>query len=266
MATRIENLLTKIRQDIGDERATKWTDINLLNLIDDAQRDIAQQAEVLRDTLAIDVVPFSETLDLPEKTIRITRAIYKGLPLPLRSHEEMDVLNASWQERFGTEVEALVYDRYDQGLVRPYPLISAVTRTFVWDSGEGMPINIVGFTATGDGMPISIEFADVLVSTEGDGGIIDIQATATGELIKIYYTKNSEEISNTADALEISDQWDKAIRFYVDGMALKQDNDAANIARSASYLSDYGRELTQVINRASLNSTRANREMQYRRV
>jgi len=60
------------------------------------------------------------------------------------------------------------------------------------------------------------------------------------DYLDIYYIKKPTEL------LEIDDIWDKAIKFYVVGMALRYDADAQNTARGNEYLQLYANELQEM--------------------
>jgi hypothetical protein len=59
------------------------------------------------------------------------------------------------------------------------------------------------------------------------------------EYLDIYYIKKPTTL------LEIDDVWDKAIKFYVAGMALRYDADTQNVARGNEYLQMYLAELQE---------------------
>ena len=61
----------------------------------------------------------------------------------------------------------------------------------------------------------------------------------TEEYITVYYIKKASSLD------EIDSTWDKAIKFYVAGMALRYDADAQNVARGNEYLQLYTNELSQ---------------------
>jgi hypothetical protein len=82
------------------------------------------------------------------------------------------------------------------------------------------------------------------------------------DYIDVYYIKKAESLN------EIDSIWDKAIKFYVAGMALRYDADAQNVARGNEYLQLYANELAQAkkmdMRDFTRTSTASKYEIQYK--
>ena len=151
MATRIEQILRLARQTLGDKEKERWSDQDLIDLLDLGHKDYAHHANLLRGVYTIPLQVGVAVYTLPDDVFMITRAEFDQCKIALTSYDRMDeqgakqVINDNsynsnytksransdfssdyikfcWEETTGSEPEALVYDQGNLGEVRVYPI------------------------------------------------------------------------------------------------------------------------------------------------
>lgn len=331
MATRIQEILTRARDTLSDPNAERYTDERLLRLVDDAQKTIALQANLLRKKANIPLIEGQAEYDLPSDCRLITRVLRDSeTPLELIGHENADRLYGdAWETEVG-EVQSIIFDKLNNGIIKTYPIpgqIGSATWSpiaadaAVWNpvsfnqtngimvdsgyvrdtfnsdygvvadidyvspfftdentcegytivddgtlSGEfgilvsledalwtfedydplyGIVVGIEGYTLSGD-YGVVAEFSSDLVNVYVNGvyGLLTgFSDESTG--LTVYYLKKPNNITSIYDELEISTSFDRAIKFYVTGMALRDDRDTQNRAVGNEELQFFQIELQQ---------------------
>lgn len=150
MATRIENILTRARDTLADPDKERWTDDRLLRLVDEAQRDIAKQTQILKSdytfVLEIGVAEYT----LPDNVWLITRASTESYEIRLFSYDRMDEETRKiqlsrtysdyqrerdhgystnvypgryiWETDTGSDIQRIIYDNRNINTIRVYPI------------------------------------------------------------------------------------------------------------------------------------------------
>ena len=277
MATRIEDILVRCRDSLADEDESRWSTPRLLRLIDEAQKKIATKAQLIRRSFTLSILSGINEYSLPSDALLLTRVVSSnGAKITLKSHAAMDdlmtgiqlhdplssayrksagsvILDAMWEHDTGSQVEYIIFDNQEPGKIKTYPIVTVdgASEIFVTDAY---------------GVTVAIE-EDVLASVYGI--VIDISTTALDtnqfsspygvvtymseieDVLKIYYRAKPETLTAVTDLLEIDDKWDAAIKHYVIGMALHDDQDTQNRAVSSDELGAYGGELSEAKTQSS---------------
>lgn len=117
----VSTLIASIRDIISDPDGTRWNDTRLIELIDEAQKDICKQTKVLRTTKHLVAHPDQANYSLPEDMRLLSRVLYNGVRLVFKSHDELDKLSTSWESDTGTP-KYVVFDKLDRGILKLYPI------------------------------------------------------------------------------------------------------------------------------------------------
>src|SRR5690606_15746767 len=87
------------------------------------------------------------------------------------------------------------------------------------------------------------------------GTVSSISETDNG--LTVYYIRKPKEITSLEDELEIDSMFDTAIKYYVTGMALRDDLDTQNRTLGKEELDLYTRELGMALSSDLTDNTRA---------
>ena len=153
---RIQKILDSARRTLADPNAQRWSDDDLLALLDEGQKDFAQQTLSLLGETDVGLPLNTPYFDLPPDCMRLTRILYNGAKLPFVSHAELDNRStttngffnqqggADWESDTGSPL-AYVYDRHVQTVGRVYPMAQDPFETDVY-SFEGVYSVSAGYT------------------------------------------------------------------------------------------------------------------------
>ena len=213
MTTRVERLLTTARITLADPHKQRWDDATLIAILDEAQRDFCQQTHVLTDVQDVPILIGNPYFDLPDNCWLITRVLYDNKPLPLVTHQELDVgtsvsrqssvdwifSSSSWEVDTGTP-QAIIYDRrnLERGKIYPIPdraqnemnyqNVGTVSETFFETTDYGVT------TTTPDDVELLSDY----------GVMASLASLEEGtELVEIYGVTTAITI---ADATDLSDE------------------------------------------------------------
>lgn len=209
-----QDILTKVRYSLSDTDVDRWSDERLLSLLNDAIIDVAKNTTLFIETYIYTVANLLVDIDLTETALKIVRAEYLDEALPFYSFEEMDKKDKDWQTVTGDKVEALVYDKQRNGLLKQYPIVENAQNPHV-----EYPNGHLGVTT-------DISYSDiqpVLADTYGDVSHIPDEA-----LIKFYYVRRHTRIDDINDTLNIDELIETPLKHYIVGMALRDNQDTQN--------------------------------------
>lgn len=167
---RIVQIFRLARQKLGDLQKERWSDQDLLDLLDLGHKDLARHAKFLRSEVTLPVVIGQAKYQLPPDVYNIIRAEYANEVLTLTTYDRMDDmartaatssrdfsakksypnsdfgdsrLTSAWMAETGPEPTALIYDKQNLCEVRVYPIPEvpndAVHYTFENESGIDLP-------------------------------------------------------------------------------------------------------------------------------
>ena len=245
--TRVEEILVRVRDTLADPNKERWTDPRLIRLVDEAQKQIVLQAKTLRATKVVQIFAGIETLALPDDCYRLLRvtqagavdsALPKGTVVQLASFDQMDdTYDTNWEDVEGSVVERVIFDKLQRGKIRLYPI--PTEDNLVWtidaDSVVHDQFGIVVAVEDYNVSPIYGVASDFEGATfvnfetgEADWAGVTVYVTGAPASLTIRYLKRPETIIDVLSSLEIDDAYDQAIKFYVTGMALRDDKDVQN--------------------------------------
>lgn len=170
--SRISDLIVKIRYTLADQ-GERWSDERIVQLLDDAQKDIATHSKLLKGQYDFFIQADQFEYELPEDLWLINRAAYKDCKIDLVSYDSMDEygkkqvlssrnrdhsnfrgsrnfdydrLDACWQMDTGPTVSALVFDNRNLGVIRTYPIPSTGVEgeQYTFENSNGEPVDFVG--------------------------------------------------------------------------------------------------------------------------
>lgn len=295
MATRIEKIIASARRTLADQDAQRWTDNDLLAILQEGQVDFAQQTEILKGESYIYLEAGNPHFDLPEDCWRLTRALSLGTKLPFLTHYQIDSQYVSYRGPFGqssgtsweTNVgkpQAIIYDRRSQtqGKVYPIPEVSGVDTNSVQEvvqvaSGDyvmdtfGVAHIITGYTLSSPYGVTAEDTAFGVISdpynlTNPDDTVIIPEEESEEGVIRIYYTRFPTGELTLESELETPPVYDIALKFYLTGHALFDDIDTAWQAKGQQQLAIYDRHVETAKRDRASNFTRAHtHQTMYRR-
>lgn len=267
MATRIEDILVRCRDSLADEDESRWSDARLLRLVDEAQKKIATKAQLLRKSFVLPLIANINEYALPSDAFLLTRAVSAdGAKIGLTTHSALDDMmsnaqlcdclrinnissDAEWEYDTGTEVQYIIFDNQEPGKIKTYPIVTELdgTETFLTS-----PTAFGVVTSVEDDIITSVYGVVTTIATNAINtaqfssvyGIVTAMSSVE-ETIKIYYRAKPVTITAVTDPLEIDDKWDAAIKHYVIGMALHDDQDTQNRAVSSDEIGLYGVEFAE---------------------
>lgn len=260
MATRIEQILTHARLVLADKESQRWTNEDLLLLLDEGHKDICRHSEILTGVQEVSLTPGSAYFTLPVDCWMLTRIAYLDYVLPFITHEQLDSrypisnyvaassshLSVDWQQDEGTP-EALIFDRTNVGEGKLYPIPDNTIRADTTFSSD------FGLVASSSDAFLSNPFGVITAAVTQDFGVVVDELSP----ILCYYVKNPAAIDSIYDNLATPAMFDTALKYYVIGNAFMMDLDQEYQAKGVQQLGYYNRELELAQRSASRDNARA---------
>lgn len=287
MPTRIESIILRARDTLADPNAERYSDARLLRLLSEGQQDLVVKARLLRRRF--DILPEVGVAEytLPSDAWLITRASFRGSKIRFATYDDMDnsikyvsdynsyssasscygiSIADDWQTYSSISPYAIIYDRLDQGIVRLYPIPNddLFDTVFDFDEDLGTITEFAGFTVDVDLGGVS--FLEEESSTfEYDSLFGEVSFVAElPPAVTIQYFALASEVTSVNDTLQISSMYDKALKYYITGNALRDDLDTQSRQMGAEELALYQGELTLAKASAAKNFTfSADRQTKY---
>ncbi|MCI4437078.1 MAG: hypothetical protein JHC33_09755 [Ignisphaera sp.] len=241
--SRTADIITRARDALSDPRKERYSDERLYRLIDEAQTTIARFARTLRKEIFLPVYPGIADYVMPDDCYLVTRVSYEQRALELKSHEEMDKINASWEEETDTEPKYVLFDKHTPGKFKIYPKVDYTPA----DYGLVPTIDVPQFgTLYGQNVGLSL-----ILSTFVNGELVQASlAENTGMLqtitdngyLHVRYIYRPSKVSATVEP-EVPEMFDKAIKHYVVGAALRDDRETQNRAMGNEEMQLFSEEL-----------------------
>lgn len=282
MAGRIATLILRIRDSLSDHEADRWSNDRIIRLIDEAQTDIVIKAKLLRAKVEIPIIADISTYSLPSKATTLTRVITTSAApttdetqdrskIPIVSHDQMDSLDSTWETRVGDGIERIVFDKLNKGQFKVYPIpsIGDTVSAYVFTADEGVITDVTEDTVDAFGVTTDLTTTATLTTEfSSDFGVVTDMSSAITSIL-VYYLRRPTPITDYAEIdasqhLEISLEYDKAIKHYVVGMALRDDKDTQNRTMGNEELLLYVGELKIAAGDSGIDFTAApQREAKY---
>lgn len=213
MTIKAKDILRQARFILSDTANDRWTDERLLVLLNDGIEDIAKHTTLFVENTYYTVQNNVVDIDLSPISNKIVRAEYLDEPLPFYSFEEMDRKDRHWQKKISNKVEAIVYGKQRNGLVKQYPIVENAQNDLI--TYEGSYGIITGITYS--------DIAPIVTGTLGD--LSDIPDEA---IIKFYYVRRHNKVTDINTELEIDELIEQPLKHFIAGMALRDNQDVQN--------------------------------------
>lgn len=265
--TRIERILKNARLVLADKNADRWSDDDLLSILDEGHKDLCQHSKILKARAEVTLVFGSPYFDLPEDCWQLTRATYDNSFLPFVTYAQLDqayVNNDSswrtqqpisgptldWQTDTG-KPEAIVYDRRNMTEGRIYPIPDENdTDQATFSSPYGVT------TSVEDGTVVPVfGFADDAPGASQVFGTLTDYIDAP-EII-CYYLQIPADLELVTDSLVTPIMFDTALKYYVIGNAFLIDIAEEYQAKGLQQLGFYNRELELANKTSAMDHQRA---------
>ena len=259
MANRVSNIITRARDTLSDPSAQRWTDARLLRILDEGQKQIVLTAQLLRKKSTLPLLMGIANYSVPSDCYKILRVLVDGGVVPINSHEEMDdfadrdvvrTVSENWEEYVSSPVTRIVFDKLNTGKFKVYPIPEnpETSWNIVNESGDllTIPFGILSGATSysfsgqyGICADYSDDFTNQYQQIDDDvsdslGLTVVFDDDSTN--LTLYYLKRPVEIAlatgvtdlTTIDDPEIDSVWDTALKYYVTGMAMRDDKDTQN--------------------------------------
>ena len=210
--SRITNIISNVRIDLGDTNTQRYTDDILIRHLNSAISDFVLATKCLRERIYVGLSVSAAIYDLRPYVLEFIRTEYLGRNIEAKSYVELDKIDIDWQSTTGTEVKYVTFDHLNKGMIRVYPRVEGAIDIVTQNSLYG---GLIDITIGDDDYQIpSIE---------------DVESNLDQYLI-VYVIKKPKVVTiNTIDTdLELHSMYDKALELYVTAMCLRSDTDAVN--------------------------------------
>lgn len=268
--SRVEDILVRVRDTIGDTGKTRWDDNSLLRRLNEGQYDIGKKAELFKKTAAIQLVKGQFLYTMPDDFIKLKEAMFAYEPLDIYPAQQMKrIFGSDWRLHTTTsEIKAVVTDRQDRKTIRVYP------RPFIDDLYDNYTFNpdTYGVTDTltdytfdaAYGVPGSIYDTELIDLELSDFGII-VEALE-GKFLTIEYVRRPTFVNFVSEDPEVPDAFDTALVKYITGTALRDDIDTQNRSMGNEELILYQTELDDIqsVSKQANTSVAKNNQVEYR--
>lgn len=87
----VGNIVDRARARLGDTDKTGWNDTTLIDLVDQAQQDIAKGAQVYKRTAYFGLINNKVLGPLPEDCFQVNRVEYNDTPVNVLAREDQDI-------------------------------------------------------------------------------------------------------------------------------------------------------------------------------
>lgn len=220
--SRITNIISNVRIDLGDEQSTRYSNDILIRHLNTAINEFILGTKCLKERLYVGLNTSSAIYDLRPYAIEFIRAEYNNRNIEAKSFTELDAIDKDWQVTIGDSVKYITFDHLSKGMFRIYPRVSGAMNIVTQNQLYG---GLIDITIGDDDYQIpSIE--DVTENIE--------------QYLVLYIVKKhgTVTLSTEDSSLEIPTEYDMALENYIKAMCLRSDTDALNRA--------YGNECLQL--------------------
>lgn len=222
--SRISSLIDSVRIVLSDTDKQRYPDATLIKYLNDGIKDFVINTKILRERIYLELNTTAAIYDLSPYVLEFLRFQFKSKKITVLSHEELDKIDKFWQDAEGEEVKHITLSNMKKGFLRIYPRITSGSSAIDQNSLFG---GLIDITINDDNYQIP--------------SITDVEASV-GNYLVIFAVKKPKLVSLTTldSELELGDEHDLALEYFITSRALRSDTDAQN--RS------YGNEQLQLYN------------------
>lgn len=266
--SRISEIFLLARDTLGDHSQQRYTDDTLMRNLRMAIKDIAIQTNLFKMIITIPLINGHSTFKMPDGILNLSHVTYKKKELPLRSSGWMTANKAiDWRKDAvhipEGELEYAVYDEVKRRQISTYPRAFGDFKTqYVSEPNEyglaaGLTVpegeydQLTYYGVVGEFIDSSME-EDIQLSYYGV-----VTAIEEDDILTIYYSRCPPLPVTVDDDFELDECFDAALKFYICGIALRNDVDAANRQMASEEFALYQREVDAIIQLAHVDSVSA---------
>lgn len=267
--SRISDIFLLCRDTLGDHGQQRYSDDTLMRNLRMAIKDIAIQTNLFKMIITIPLKNGRGVYKMPDGILNLSHVTYKKELLPLVSSGWMTNNKAvDWRTHSVVlpegDLELAVYDEVKRKEIATYPRpFGDFTQRYVSVPNEyglaaGLLVDtdvytnhtyygVVGeFIDSDMAQDIQMSYYGVVTAIDED------------EILTIYYSRCPPLPVTVDDDFELDECFDAALKFYICGIALRNDVDANNRQMSAEEFAMYQREVDAIIQLAHVDSVAAN--------
>lgn len=248
--TRVQEILTSVRDVLADQKKLRWSDENLIRLFNEGLSNFILQAKTLKLRSYIELENSTALYNLSAYVVSIDRVQYLDRVLESKTEEDMDKLDLTWQSKTGAEPKYIIFDNLQKGIFRIFPRLD--------NSG----LNNIEQNQL-YGVLIDIEVNEDLYRIPS----FNNAAFESSKYMVIYYTGKPRKVylESSDDEIDLDSLYDQAMIAYISGQALRYDADTLNRNFGAEQLSIYKSYVDQAkAKEAEANNTFIRREISYK--
>lgn len=256
----VQAFINKVRPKVGDKDSKKFTDVRIIELINEGLEDLAKKANVNKKQMAIPVLPYTRTLVIPDDNfIKLQRIRCGNKDLEKYTHDDMDKRYSKWEEKIGSKLEAIVYDLKNPKSITLFPLLNETSANYeALNTSDSILIDIPGVPSDSVyGVITSMDVEDMVVpeniydENELAGYEPILNLSDTFITLDINYYAFSDTVLTVDDELDLDSSYHTTLLYYVAGTLLLDDNRTESINRGQVFLQKYSMELKVDIGRTS---------------
>nr|DAS91398.1 MAG TPA: head to tail adaptor [Caudoviricetes sp.] len=255
----VSSLISSVRYKVGDVPNTKFTDVRIIELINEGLDDFARKVNINKGELVLPIVPYQRKLVIPDPDfVKLLRVRCNNRPVDVKSFSSMDKL-PEWEEEVGTQLKSVVYNLNNPRDLTLYPLLEEPVYTnyrqlnnFISSDGTyGIAIDIPGITRDNlDGIITGLKVDNNLQIIYIPNGMQPngtMTSMADGfNLLDIKYVKRPKAVVNKSDTIDLDDMFKTALVYYISGMLLLDDTRGENINKGMLFINKYKTELENI--------------------
>ena len=140
--SRITNIITNVRIDLGDTSTQRYTNDLLIRHLNSAISDFVLATKCLRERIYVGLSVSTAIYDLRPYVLEFLRTEYMGKNIEAKSYMELDNIDINWQSATGTEVKYVTFDHLSKGYIRIYPRVEGSINIVTQNSLYGGLIDI----------------------------------------------------------------------------------------------------------------------------
>jgi len=265
MTTRIEDIFLLARDTLNDHKKERWSDDTLLRNLRMAIKDIAKQTGLFKNIVIVPLINGHSVYKLPDGILSLSHVTFNQELLPLRSSgwmlhnyqpdwrtETVDLTDALDQNL----LEQAIYDeqKRKQLAVYPRPFGDMIEWYISVPDAYGLVGGIPEYTQpTAYGVIAELVDADFAEDIQ-DSAYGVVTAIAEQGSLTVYFTECPPLPDTINDTMSIDECFDPALKFYICGMALRNDLDAINRQMASEEFTLYKRDVEAITELAHTDS------------
>ena len=248
--SRVSDILAMSRITLADSSAERWSDLQLIQLLSEGQKQVADEVDLLKLNVFVGLTAGTSQVELPElcrKVLRVERA--SGKLKQLTSYEADRSFERGWRQHESKTPTHVITDLTRRNVIELYP----IPTDSVLAPGS-YTVDDFGISSNITGHPIPLYGLSFLNSDlAGFGAIASLDVISSDDMLRITYLSGVASLDTENPVLTLSPLTDRALIFYIVGMALRSDKDTLSRQMGNENLILFSAEITKLKREASQN-------------